>query len=491
MAPARRTSRVARRGRGTGASRVRADQSRCFEAVDSSTLRIPAATLLRGQPPRDLNSQAARLASQFISQNGPRFAQIGVEAGQQYDGNTVDVVLRTSTQVGAVPLLSPVTGRHDFGLVIKPRFDWPGLGPMLAEMGWRIIPKPLPLPLLPRSDRKIPPWVLSTVVLFRIKQLLDQLERRFEIVSAIRPAPRGTVDWARYATQHMGRADFMSVPCRFPDLRDDRELRAGIRFTLQRQLQGLDGQRTAGVFVLRLIALCQQLIERVRDVAPREPTARQIDAWFRGSLQTDAYRDGIQAIEWTADERGLAGLSDLQGLPWIMSMEVFFEAWVETVLAAVARRIGGVLKTGRKRTTLAPLDWDPPYVGSQRYLLPDMMLERGETTIIVDAKYKEHWEELQDRRWGELEAELRERHRADLLQVLAYANVATTPHVVVCLAYPCARETWASLIDRQRLVHRASLRAGEKRVDLVLTAVPMGVAAREVAHALAPLVVGE
>lgn len=355
---------------------------------------------------------------------------------------------------------------------------------MLAEMGWRIVPQPLSLPLLPRSDRKIPPWVLSTIVLSRIERLLSQLERRFEIVSATRSAPRGAVDWSRYATRHMARADFMSVPCRFPDLRDDRELRAGIRFTLQRQLNGLDGQRAAGAFVLRLIELCQQLLERVRDVAPREPTPRQLDAWFRGTLVTEAYREGIQAIEWTAAERGLAGLSDLQGLPWVMSMESFFEAWVETVFRMVARRIGGMVKTGRERRTLAPLEWTPPFLGSQRYLLPDVVLERGETTIIADAKYKEHWEELQVHRWGDWEAELRERHRADLLQVLAYANVATTPHVVVCLAYPCARETWASLRERGRLFHRAALGAGARRLDILLTAVPMGVAVSETVGAL-------
>ncbi len=483
MASRPHTAHTARRSRRSAPFRRHTDEA-CFEAVDGSTLRIPAATLLRGQSPRDPSSQSARLAAQFITQNRPRLEQIGVEAEQHYDGGSVDLVLRTSTQIGAVPLVSPTTGRHDYGLVIKPRFDWPGLGPMLADMGWRIVPKPLSLPLLPRSDRKIPPWVLSTIVLSRIEKLLSQLERRFEIVSATRSAPRGTVDWSRYATRHMARADFMSVPCRFPDLRDDRELRAGIRFTLQRQLAGLDGQRTAGAFVLRLIEMCQRLLERVRDVAPREPTPRQLDSWLRGTLVSDSYREGIQAIEWTAAERGLAGLSDLQGLPWIMSMETFFEAWVETVFRTLARRIGGVVKTGRERRTLAPLEWMPPFLGSQRYLLPDVVLERGETTIIADAKYKEHWEELQVHRWGDWESELRERHRADLLQVLAYANVATTPHVVVCLAYPCARETWSSLRERGRLFHRAALGAGARRLDILLTAVPMGVAVSETVGAL-------
>jgi hypothetical protein len=460
-------------------------ESPCFEATDSSTTRIAGSALLPAAPSRDPNPQIARLCSQFIAANRATLLHIDAEIDQQYDGSRVDLVVRTHTKVGAVPLISPTTGRPDYGLIVKPRFEWHGLGPMLSDMGWRVIPAPLSLPMLPRSDRKIPPWVLSTIVLFRLKALLDRLERRFEVVDEIRTAPRGSVNWTAYATRHISRAQFLSVPCRFPDLRDDRDLKAAIRFTLQKQLQGLDGQRTAGAFVVGLLELCQRLLERVRDTPPRQPGPRQLDAWLRGPLRTNAFRDGLQAIEWTVDDRGLAGLSDLQGLPWAMSMESFFEAWAETVLGMVAQKIGGTLRSGRKRETLAPLSWEPPYIGSQKYLLPDLVLERGDTTIIVDAKYKEHWEEMQDRPWGQLEDELRERHRADLLQVLAYGNLTASPRIVLVLAYPCSKATWSSLSERGRLFHRASLRAGDRRIDLRLTAFPMGVPISTVADALA------
>ena len=65
--------------------------------------------------------------------------------------------------------------------------------------------------------------------------------------------------------------------------------------------------------------------------------------------------EGMQAIDWTVEERGLAGLSDLEGIPWTMPMEQFFEAWVETIVRNVAQRTGGFLKTGRRRETVSPL----------------------------------------------------------------------------------------------------------------------------------------
>jgi len=315
--------------------------------------------------------------------------------------------------------------------------------------------------------------------------MLDQLQRRFEMTEESRTAPKGSVDWRAYATRHLSRAQFLSVPCRFPDLRADSDLRSAIRFALNKQLQSLSTQRSAGLFVLRLIDLCQTLADRVQDVPPRQPGPRQFDQWLRGPLRTPEFRVGLEAVQWTVEDRGLAGLSDLQGLPWSLPMDAFFEAWTETILSDVARKIGGVVRSGRERRTLTALHWEPSFLGSQKYLLPDLVLERRDTTVIVDAKYKEHWEEMQERRWGAQEEELRERHRSDLLQVLAYANVATTPRIVVCLAYPCRRATWDSLRARNRLVHRASLSAGERRIDLLLTALPMGVAISEVSEEFA------
>jgi 5-methylcytosine-specific restriction endonuclease McrBC regulatory subunit McrC len=315
--------------------------------------------------------------------------------------------------------------------------------------------------------------VLSTIVLFRLKALLDQVERRFEMTREERSSPRGSIDWATYISRGIAHARFLDVPCRFPELQKDRDLRAAIRFALEKQLRSLESQRLAGTFVVQLIEMCQQLLYQVRDVSAREllPTAFQV--WNRGNLRTEAFRRGLEAIEWTAEERGLAGLSDLQGLPWAMSMEEFFEAWVETLASHVSRRIGGVIRSGRERQTLVPLNWDPPYLGSQKALIPDVVIVRSDMTVIIDAKYKEHWEEMQDRRWSDLEDELRERHRNDLLQVLAYSTVAQTPKVHVCLAYPCREERWLSLRQRNLLIHRASLPVAERRVELILVAFPL------------------
>jgi hypothetical protein len=479
--------RTPRRGTDARPPLLRVEPSRdvCLELQDHTTVAKSAADFFGVRGAVDPASQAARLAEQFISQNRAFFDLIQVTVRRDYDGNDVVLVIQSASAVGALPLLSPLNAKLDFGLIVQPRFPWDGIGPMLAEMGWLISPSPLRLPLLKRSERRVPPWVLSFMVLARLKALLDRLERRFEIVREARPAPKGNVDWTEYCTREMSRAKFLSVPCTFPDLRDDRQLKGAIRFTLEKQLRSLETQREQGSFVHRLISFAESLRLRVQAVASHRPGAQEVGRWMRRPLRNEVFTEGLQAIDWTVEERGLAGLSDLEGIPWTMPMEQFFEAWVETLMRTVALRTGGSLRVARRRETIAPLSWEPPYDGSQRSLIPDLLLELDGITVVVDAKYKRHWEELQERGWYGQEPDVRDLHRQDLLQVLAYANLARSATVICCLVYPCTLATWESLRQRRRLFHQADLPNPGRRIEVWLTAIPMSAAISQFAEPLA------
>jgi len=133
----------------------------------------------------------------------------------------------------------------------------------------------------------------------------------------------------------------------------------------------------------------------------------------------------------------------------------------------------------------------PPYIGSQRSLVPDLWLEWQDTTLIVDAKYKRHWEELQQNPWGSIADQVREQHRNDLFQVLAYGNLARTERVIVCLAYPCGTTLWKDLHRTNRLLHKAEVSSASRSLHLWLTAIPMGLSSSEVAAPLEQALRGE
>lgn len=457
----------------------------CLELEDHGVARRSAVEFFGLKKLRDPHGAAGRLAEQFVDRNRALLATLDVRVDREYDGRDVSLLIRAGSAVGAVPLYSPTSARPDYGIVVQPRFPWMGIGPMLAEMGWRVGPSPLRLPLLRRSERRVPSWVLSSMILVRMNALLDTLDRRFEITQEDRTTPRGQVDWACYATTRLSRANVLSIPCSFPDLRDDRKLKGAVRFTVEKQIRSLETQKEHGAFVHRLLEFGRQVWRRVQNVPVHIPSRGTLDAWMQRPLRAQHFVDGVQGISWTVEDRGLAGLSDLEGIPWRMPMDEFFEAWVETVLTEVTKRTGGRMKVGRKRETVHAVNWQPPYLGSQRALVPDFWIEYEGMTVIVDAKYKRHWEELQHHSWARVEEELREQHRHDLLQVLAYGCLAKTQNVVVCLAYPCSAASWSSLLERGRLHHQAEIAVGLRTVRLWLTAVPMAMPATTVAGPLA------
>lgn len=444
-----------------------------LECTDTDLTRLDAKLLIGSAQPRSPEVLASRLARQFIEQNKGVLASFDIEAFQDYDGTNVSLMLRSGLKVGALPLISPTSSRPDYGLVIKPRFDWTGIGSMLSQMGWRVVPTLLKLPLLPGTERRVPPWVLSSVILVRIRQLLDQMDRRFELVHNLLPAPKGTVDWTAYATEQMPIAHFLDIPCQYPDLRDDSRLLGVIHYTLRRQMASLLTQRNLAGVVIALIDLCSSLLHRVAHIPPHRPTPSMLHSWFTGRFHLDTFREGIQAIEWTVDDRGLAGIAELQGLPWVLPMDEFFEAWIETLAHRLSRWIGGTLKVGRLRETLAPIQWDNSFASTQKYLLPDIMLELDDATVIIDAKYKRHWEELRTSNWSAIQKEIQEQHRNDLMQILAYSTLASANRVIACLVYPCQTATYESMCQRNQHAFHATLPVAGRQVEIILTAVPM------------------
>jgi hypothetical protein len=446
-------------------------QAESIVLEDTSRGRVSAAILARsksGDASRD-----ARLAHQFIERNAATLGKFSIDARVEFDGTDVFVAFQSGSQIGAFPLASPITGKLEIALVVRPRFGWTGLGRVLGTSGFKVIPQVLSLPLLPKTEREIPDWILSATILPRLKALLAQLARRFEVIEEVRSAPRGQVNWANYATQRVPAMKFLEVPCLHPDLCNDRQLTAAIHYVLRKQLSSLESQRDAGLIVMELLELCINLLRLVKDVSPARPSRKQLDGWFKTPFTTKIFSHGLDAITWSSEETGLGGTTDWRGLPWVMSMEEFYEAWVETLFSRYCRQFGGLLRIGRRRETITPIAWERPFLGSQKFLMPDLVIEHEDRRVFIDAKYKDHWEALQRHRWLDLEENVREKHRDDLLQVLAYSTLSESKVIVACLVYPCTLETWATLKERGTVSHRAAVYAGTRKIDLVMLAVPM------------------
>lgn len=101
-------------------------------------------------------------------------------------------------------------------------------------------------------------------------------------------------------------------------------------------------------------------------------------------------------------------------------------------------------------------------------LLPDVELLASDRTVLIDAKYKAHFELLTRKGWHALSNDVREQHRADLHQALAYASLADVPRVDSILAYPQT----GGPAELQATV--ATVTSGRRCVRLILMAIRFG-----------------
>lgn len=413
----------------------------------------------------------------FMGSNRRNLELLDVRTEVTPDAAGMSAHLWPGGSVGAVPLYTANTHRIAAGLVVRPRFGWSGIGPLLHRIGWAATPSILSLPLVPGSAREVPPWVLGGPVIARLRRLLQEITRGFRMHEEVRQQPRGQIIWHQYVTGQVARGHLELLPCRFPELGPDLVLRGYVKWGLERVLASLLPTAAGDPVARSLAGEAERLLFEVRQVEARFPGPGQLAALLRVAGLPPAFlAAGLQALQWLADERGLAGPAEADGLAWALPMHELFERWVETVVRAWAQGFGAVVRAGRTSGTSIPLPWARGAAASLTSLQPDLLVRTPEGhMIILDAKYKGHFMELDERGWAEQGEQLRAEHRHDLHQVLAYAAAFAAERVTAVLVYPMRLGAWERLRDAGRTLNVAPVIAGGRQLAVALAALPVEV----------------
>lgn len=446
----------------------------CIKLQDFSRVEVPTSAIEYGVDAGKLDAARPALVDTFLSLNRELLDLYDIKTERTFTGSGEPrIVFETHDFIGACPLVSPTTGRFDLGVVITPRIQWGGLGSMLTATGWKVVPELQRIAPLPMSDREIPNWVLSSVIVSRIELLLRDMSRKYEVQHEDLNRPRGRIVWQEYIVKHMPQADLSRLPCEFSMLEDNYTLLGIIHHILRVLQDDLQTQLSAGDVVLSLLLRIEQMLGKVSIYPEIRPTSNLLSRWVYRGLQPPALDPALEAIRWVAEGRGLAGLSDLNGLPWKMSMSAFYEAYVESIVKKAVRYSGGEVFVGRNSETEMNLHWDVSVGASQRSLIPDIVVRRGNQTVIIDAKFKNFKLEMSVQEWVDIPELSREEHRHDLLQVLAYTTAYSFMPLSACLVYPVTDELYEELKRRGCLHQHALLSQNGRDVDVVLTAVPL------------------
>jgi hypothetical protein len=209
---------------------------------------------------------------------------------------------------------------------------------------------------------------------------------------------------------------------------------------------------------------------------PLFPARRELESSLgrRDFLINVAIARGLEALGWLAEERGLGGGRELDGLAWTLKLDRLWELYVASHVSGLARSTGGQLFLGHKGQTIFPLHWNDPGLRTLGHLVPDLVLRRHDELHVFDAKYKAHFAELDEAGWQRMAEDMRESHRADLHQSLAYAALFDAPKITTTLVYPLRQRTFEVLRSRGRDVARAQLFHGGRELTVELQGLPFG-----------------
>jgi hypothetical protein len=414
----------------------------------------------------------------FLRMNEEALAKLDVTHTVRSSDAGIQLLLCPGGRAGAIPLRSAQTGHVAGGLLVKPRFGWAGVGRVLVSTGWAGAPEVLDFPLVPGSGREVPPWVLAGPVLKRLDDLLRTLRRGYRPEEQMLEKPRGQIVWNRYISESLAHGRWGRLPCRFPNLTTDPVLRRLVKWALERTRKDLVVVGGTDFLARLLVGFADKLLDQVRDVTPLVPSRSQLNYLAsRDPLIEVSLRRGLEALGWIVDERGLGGGQEMDGIAWAAPLDSLWEHYVEAAVRREAWMRGGIVRVGRSRETLVPLDWSDPSHRSMGHLLPDIVVTYRDRIDVIDAKYKAHLAELDEQGWRAFTEDAREAHRGDIHQILAYASLFEAPEVRAILVYPLRQQTWRILRDRNRDVSVADIFSGRRRVRLELHGLPFGAAA--------------
>ena len=180
---------------------------------------------------------------------------------------------------------------------------------------------------MPGSARQVPPWVFAGPVQSDFSPSLESITPGYSLRDETRASPRGSGLWPRYVSESLVRGAWHLIPCRYPDLTSDPALRSFVRWALERVRLQLLRVRPNRNSRDRTGADSTRLLEGLIDVPSRKPRSQELDCAGAPRLLENAVRNGLQALGWVVDERGLGGGQEMDGLAWQLPLERLWERY--------------------------------------------------------------------------------------------------------------------------------------------------------------------
>jgi hypothetical protein len=357
----------------------------------------------------------------FIDYNLSLFDFLGVHPLASGTDQNASLAFRTSQFVGSIPLRSSDTGKQIGDFVVGPRFTgnnrFQDYIEILDLLGKEISPQTIySLPLVSGRNFRPPLYLEAVNFVSSLEQLTRVRWRKFDNIEKYEYQPTGQVNWHEYSQRESKVENRLMFPIRKNILSELHEEYGEIRYVFDICKTELTSSNTPIRIRNSLRARLAFLEEKLYRHKPVET-----------NLITVKLSDHPAVRNCKLSANKILSHNFIVSTAWRVDFSDVFEKFVQYVLRLASKETGGRLVSNFAFHSRA----SHPFSWVLKHVEPDAIYQRDNLLVFIDAKYKSN---LYNR--FSISEKLKDDHRRDLHQLLAYCSFSKTDQKYGLLIYP-------------------------------------------------------
>lgn len=357
----------------------------------------------------------------FIDYNSEQFKFLGVRPYIIGSDQSTALTFHSSGFIGSIPLRASDTGKQIGDFVVMPRFTgrdrFEDYIEILNLLGTEISPEVIDsLPLASGKNFRPPLYLEVVKFIASLEKLTMRPWRKFDNIEKKSNQPTGQVNWTKYFNSEYKVENRLKFPTRANVLSEFHSEYAEIRYVFDMCKSELLSANTPQRIKNTLRNKLNFLEERLYYHKPK-PT-NQIVIRFSDSPNVKACKEQANKI---------LNFNLVDSTAWRVDFSDVFEKFIQHIFKETAKEIGGRLYSNFKfrSKTLKHYSWE------LKHIEPDAIFEKENFMVFIDAKYKSNLYNKFDQ--SEV---LKEYHRQDLHQIMAYSSFSKSDFKYGFLCYP-------------------------------------------------------
>lgn len=357
----------------------------------------------------------------FIDYNSSQFRFIGVQPFIIGSDQNTSLTFRSSSFIGTIPLRASDTGKQIGDFVVMPRFTgrdrFEDYIEILNLLGTEISPEVIDsLPLASGKNFRPPLYLEAVKFIASLEALLSRPWRKFDNIEKISSQPSGQINWNKYINNEYKIENRLKFPTRKNILSEFHSEYAEVRHVFDicknELLSSNTPQRIKNTIRVKLNFIEEKLYYH-KPKATNNIVIKSSDSPTVKTCKEQANK--------------ILNFNLVDSTAWRVDFSDVFEKFVQHIFKAVAKETGGKLFANFKfhsRTS-------KHYAWELKHIEPDAIYQKENLLVFIDAKYKSNLYNKFD-----ISETLKEDHRYDLHQIMAYTSFSKTDLKYGFLCYP-------------------------------------------------------